>query len=71
MDLTLRGGEFVAVALLAEGGDRNIRASFDTGKATVALLAEGGDRNSIICGKASARSPSPSSRRAGIEIRRP
>ena len=57
-----------AVALLAEGVDRNTLAS-DTGRKTkVALLAEGVDRNVMSTVAFGLTTPSPSSRRAWIEI---
>ena len=58
-----------AVALLAEGVDRNFfglqqfQCIFQ-----VALLAEGVDRNCPICGRRCENIVSPSSRRAWIEI---
>ena len=56
------------VALLAEGGDRNLAAACRSSGGRVALLAEGGDRNSSSSPPSARRSQSPSSRRAGIEI---
>ena len=58
------------VALLAEGVDRNI--CYINGVdylAGVALLAEGVDRNSNPSSSTTMQRPSPSSRRAWIEIR--
>ena len=57
------------VALLAEGVDRN-QQSPDTRRMvrTVALLAEGVDRNQLVHAVGDAVQPSPSSRRAWIEI---
>ena len=58
-----------AVALLAEGVDRNHEYLLQSGAdGVVALLAEGVDRNSISAGIASTRLLSPSSRRAWIEM---
>ena len=60
--------EVSGVALLAEGVDRNI-ASFGTVEwAKVALLAEGVDRNHTKISDKTVQIPSPSSRRAWIEI---
>ena len=57
-----------AVALLAEGVDRNSQWFANTVLQPVALLAEGVDRNFTLSGLRSMLSPSPSSRRAWIEI---
>ena len=56
------------VALLAEGVDRNRNRYCVMGGYGVALLAEGVDRNSIQGVSDDFRKPSPSSRRAWIEI---
>ena len=56
------------VALLAEGVDRNTSLAGLTAKATVALLAEGVDRNLQSREEDIRALPSPSSRRAWIEI---
>ena len=57
------------VALLAEGVDRNCICWFACQSApSVALLAEGVDRNDTETGYMSEAMPSPSSRRAWIEI---
>ena len=59
-----------AVALLAEGGDRNMDLTLRGGEfVAVALLAEGGDRNWYFRAVFLRLSTSPSSRRAGIEIK--
>ena len=60
-----------AVALLAEGVDRNtiVQQQDDWGK--VALLAEGVDRNATACVLIVGLGQSPSSRRAWIEISTP
>ena len=58
----------VAVALLAEGVDRNRPASCPRYSASVALLAEGVDRNHSIAILSSLLEWSPSSRRAWIEM---
>ena len=59
-----------AVALLAEGVDRNVKIRQVSNPATpaVALLAEGVDRNRSIWEATDCLSTSPSSRRAWIEI---
>ena len=57
-----------AVALLAEGVDRNKIALTDEHNIMVALLAEGVDRNTFDGKHRLAQSRSPSSRRAWIEI---
>ena len=57
-----------AVALLAEGVDRNIPAARRGSMRIVALLAEGVDRNNQMLRMAVRRKKSPSSRRAWIEI---
>ena len=57
-----------AVALLAEGVDRNVKKNAFTPVQTVALLAEGVDRNSFLAQRHFAAAWSPSSRRAWIEI---
>ena len=59
-----------AVALLAEGVDRNIRCRFVGCAGDVALLAEGVDRNCLLVNGLVESQQSPSSRRAWIEIRR-
>ena len=57
------------VALLAEGVDRNNSNKVTVADSyTVALLAEGVDRNSSAIPYVLMNSPSPSSRRAWIEI---
>ena len=59
------------VALLAEGVDRNTFCSQNrTAENGVALLAEGVDRNSVFLRSRRRPTPSPSSRRAWIEITR-
>ena len=60
-----------AVALLAEGVDRNVASDEKLVAADVALLAEGVDRNRHIPGTIPIDNRSPSSRRAWIEIVRP
>ena len=58
-----------AVALLAEGVDRNLMEYYEAAEeAKVALLAEGVDRNNISAEEAYGLIASPSSRRAWIEI---
>ena len=58
------------VALLAEGVDRNGPGYLSFGNYEgVALLAEGVDRNVADLRRRRCDSPSPSSRRAWIEIR--
>ena len=57
-----------AVALLAEGVDRNQLLGFMYDTTLVALLAEGVDRNNELYADMSSVSASPSSRRAWIEI---
>ena len=59
------------VALLAEGGDRNKYSPRTLSHARVALLAEGVDRNLSVISQPSSLTPSPSSRRAWIEIMMP
>ena len=60
-----------AVALLAEGVDRNMYTGCRLGELiAVALLAEGVDRNYAQVVKVPEEYPSPSSRRAWIEISR-
>ena len=56
------------VALLAEGVDRNSLLASSFGLMPVALLAEGVDRNTALVVRVTRRMPSPSSRRAWIEI---
>ena len=58
----------VRVALLAEGVDRNELPCLCRSRQIVALLAEGVDRNPSGRGYTVHRPPSPSSRRAWIEI---
>ena len=60
----------LSVALLAEGVDRNQRKSASSLQSQVALLAEGVDRNWVKRSVVPVTQPSPSSRRAWIEIRR-
>ena len=60
--------EKTAVALLAEGVDRNYLQSTSYAKAAVALLAEGVDRNKECRFLQIPNPASPSSRRAWIEI---
>ena len=57
-----------AVALLAEGVDRNDLLNTASAFFTVALLAEGVDRNIARCSRSIVAPRSPSSRRAWIEI---
>ena len=57
------------VALLAEGVDRNCQLAEGILCREVALLAEGVDRNSCLQVESSKPAPSPSSRRAWIEIK--
>ena len=57
-----------AVALLAEGVDRNAQQGTGKNRAGVALLAEGVDRNYSDNLAEDVRRGSPSSRRAWIEI---
>ena len=57
-----------AVALLAEGVDRNFKDNWPKFKNKVALLAEGVDRNFASTDEDAYASASPSSRRAWIEI---
>ena len=58
-----------AVALLAEGVDRNVDLSgYVEKEAGVALLAEGVDRNVLTPDSSTNQEQSPSSRRAWIEI---
>ena len=57
-----------AVALLAEGVDRNVGGRGGAEDHQVALLAEGVDRNRHIPGTIPIDNRSPSSRRAWIEI---
>ena len=57
-----------AVALLAEGVDRNIMGYAMESATAVALLAEGVDRNWTSTRKRRPKPGSPSSRRAWIEI---
>ena len=59
-----------AVALLAEGVDRNRKPARPLYGLTVALLAEGVDRNLLPLGHLGEPVESPSSRRAWIEIAR-
>ena len=59
------------VALLAEGVDRNTATITDMRKPGVALLAEGVDRNPLQLVSPASLSPSPSVRRAWIEIQGP
>ena len=57
------------VALLAEGVDRNLHEELELDlNNKVALLAEGVDRNIVILQAEASMLPSPSSRRAWIEI---
>ena len=56
------------VALLAEGVDRNTRVVKRVKNVRVALLAEGVDRNAMAGQLPAGAAPSPSSRRAWIEI---
>ena len=58
----------ILVALLAEGVDRNSQEDAQKYVEDVALLAEGVDRNSKAVGLNIKAAPSPSSRRAWIEI---
>ncbi len=59
------------VALLAEGVDRNLHEELELDlNNKVALLAEGVDRNIVILQAEASMLPSPSSRRAWIEIGR-
>ena len=58
----------VKVALLAEGVDRNLIPEVYLDEVIVALLAEGVDRNLIRNGIVTINDPSPSSRRAWIEM---
>ena len=62
-------GRSHCVALLAEGVDRNFQRSFYLHRSPVALLAEGVDRNHTKISDKTVQIPSPSSRRAWIEIR--
>ena len=57
-----------AVALLAEGVDRNLSDIKTELEENVALLAEGVDRNHLLPSGARPSLKSPSSRRAWIEI---
>ena len=57
-----------AVALLAEGVDRNSNGHYTIAAADVALLAEGVDRNLTLEAIVILNLGSPSSRRAWIEI---
>ena len=57
-----------AVALLAEGVDRNLLLHVQQRRSGVALLAEGVDRNLEDEAAKAAQEASPSSRRAWIEI---
>ena len=63
-----RPAGYLVVALLAEGVDRNISVKPEDFQLNVALLAEGVDRNHPPCGLFCLVWPSPSSRRAWIEI---
>ena len=56
------------VALLAEGVDRNVLVCSGNTATPVALLAEGVDRNMAVPHSPQNSLPSPSSRRAWIEI---
>ena len=58
----------IPVALLAEGVDRNRVRPIGAIRKHVALLAEGVDRNSKVVSLNIKAAPSPSSRRAWIEI---
>ena len=58
----------LAVALLAEGVDRNCLSSCRRSSSGVALLAEGVDRNQDLKINDITPAQSPSSRRAWIEI---
>ena len=60
----------LVVALLAEGVDRNTKELYMSKAEIVALLAEGVDRNTSTMWPKSMEHPSPSSRRAWIEISR-
>ncbi len=60
-----------AVALLAEGVDRNNYMAMAGWKSEVALLAEGVDRNTVANVDYNGSPLSPSSRRAWIEICHP
>ena len=60
-----------AVALLAEGVDRNILEMSGASTGSVALLAEGVDRNEFGGAGEPVAGASPSSRRAWIEIQPP
>ena len=71
MDRTGTRASGLAVALLAEGVDRNNRAMQNALSDQVALLAEGVDRNHDIASYKYQRRGSPSSRRAWIEIELP
>ena len=57
-----------AVALLAEGVDRNVVVLGDGALFDVALLAEGVDRNTRLTTRVKKVAASPSSRRAWIEM---
>ena len=71
MGLPLLGIHRRGVALLAEGVDRNMLGPCDRlVHPNVALLAEGVDRNHHAMRAATEVMPSPSSRRAWIEITR-
>ena len=63
------GIDAVEVALLAEGGDRNLWFWGMKNADEVALLAEGGDRNTKSFEEHGYVIGSPSSRRAGIEMK--
>ena len=58
----------VRVALLAEGVGRNFAPLTCANRWAVALLAEGVGRNCMIVVTSRLMSPSPSSRRAWVEI---
>ena len=67
--LCLKGSRLDAVALLAEGVDRNfVSCEVRRLRTSVALLAEGVDRNERLPEGQGLRLQSPSSRRAWIEI---
>ena len=56
------------VALLTEGVDRNRITMWTSAPTTVALLTEGVDRNAVVRIGPPGPAPSPSSRRAWIEM---
>ena len=71
IEILFGGSETTAlqVALLAEGVDRNFDCSEAAAQFEVALLAEGVDRNYVSEITPEEITPSPSSRRAWIEIK--